>query len=560
MDLSPLCLDEPEPSAITLRDYQVQCLAAIDDGWKRFSRQLAVLATGAGKTVIFSHVAKAEVERGGRVLILAHTDELLDQAIEKLHKSTGLEAEKEKADAFASPYAKVVVASIQTLSRTARLTGFSDGHFSLVICDETHRALAKSYQKVLSYYHFGAESLVDGWKPPARDVPYQHKARVLGVTATASRSDKRSLGEFYQNCCFEFGLLEACREGYLVRPIVRNIPLKLDLRGVRKTAGDYDAGQVVERITPFLNLITQHIAAEAHDRKIVVFTPSVETARLAAEALVAHGIDASFVSGQCPDRAEKIEAFHAKGNGSAICNAMLLTEGWDHPEASCICVLRPTKIQSLFTQCVGRGTRTLPGVIDGLSTREARLAAIASSAKKDVLILDFLWLTDSVDLVSAVDLVATSPELKKLMKQRDVTDLLAAEEEAQKDLLKSLEKAAKKHQHKQPRTIDPLAWAVSLGDAVIASYVPENAADAAPPSKEELDVILGAGLDSSAIKNSGQAQKLIGRLLDRDRLGLASVKQLNFLKQLGVPEEQAVLMKKGQAGAIIGRQSAHWRR
>lgn len=549
--------EEFSEPAITLRDYQVECLAAIEEGWKKYSRLLAVLSTGAGKTIIFAQVAKREVEAGGRVLILAHTDELLEQAIDKIFRSTGLEADKEKADNFASPHAKIVVASIQTISRTNRLTAFADDHFSLVICDETHRALAKSYQKALAFYHFGAHSLDDGWKLPPPEVPYQHKARVLGVTATPNRSDRRSLGEFYQNCCFEFGLLEACREGYLVRPIVRNIPLKLDLRGVKKTAGDYDVHQVVDRITPFLDLIATHIANEARNLKTVVFTPSVDTARLCAEALVRHGIDASFVSGQCPDRSEKLETFHAKGNGSAICNAMILTEGWDHPEASCICVLRPTKIQSLYTQCIGRGTRTLPGVIDGLRTREERLAAIARSAKKQVLILDFLWLTDSVDLISPVDLVATTPELKKAMLKKGETDLLKAEEEAQKDLLKSLEKAAKKHEHRQPRTIDPIAWAVSLGDAVLDNYTPETTADSQPASKQELDFILDAGLDTSKIKTSGHAQRVINRIVDRDKLGLATVKQLTFLKNLGIPEEVAVQMRKGQAGAIIGRRGFH---
>ncbi len=265
-----------------LRDYQSRCTQAIDGGWAKFSRQLAVLSTGTGKTVIFSVVAKQEVDRGGRVLILAHTDELLEQAIDKMYRVTGLEADKEKADSHASPYAKVVVASIQTLSRDSRLTGFSDSHFTLVICDETHRALAKSYQKVLGYFHWGAESLIDGWIPPAPEVQYQHKARVLGVTATPNRSDRRNLGEFYQNCCFEFGLLDACREGYLVRPIVKNIPLNLDIRGVKKTGGDYDSTAVAHRITPFLGQIADKVYEHIKDRKTAVFMPSVETARLMA--------------------------------------------------------------------------------------------------------------------------------------------------------------------------------------------------------------------------------------------------------------------------------------
>lgn len=555
--------DEPfdftEAAPFVLRDYQVECLTAIREGWKTYSRILAVLATGCGKTLIFSHVAEQEVKAGGKVLILAHTDELLEQAIDKLYRATGLQADKEKADCRASPYSPVVVASIQTLSRVNRLTSFADNHFSLVICDEVHRALADSYQRVLAYFHFGAESLAEDWVQPAPEVAYQHKARCLGVTATPDRADKRSLGEFYQKCVFDYGLLEACRDGYLVRPLVKQIPLKLDLRGVKKTGGDYDAGQIEARITPFLKLIAKNIAENARDRKIVVFTPSVETAKLMAEALCEHGIDATFVSGQCSDRPEKIETYHLKGSGSAICCAMLLTEGWDHAEASCAVVLRVTKIPSLFKQCVGRCTRTLPGVIDGLNTREERLAAIAASSKKDMLILDFLWLTDKLDLVTPADLVASDPVVKASIQKSGIADLLLAEEEGQRDLLKSLEKAVAKHKHRQARTLDPIAWAVSLGDDVLAAYTPDNAADAAPATKGELEFLLSAGLDSSAIKNSGQAQKLIGRIIDRQKMGLASVKQLNFLKKLGIPDETAVLMRAAQAGAIIGRQTAKWR-
>lgn len=561
MDLSPLCLDDDAPApGFALRDYQVQCLSAIEAGWKTQSRLLAVLGTGGGKTIIFANVAKREVERGGKVLILAHTDELLDQAIDKLERSTGLTAEKEKADERASPYAQIVVASVPTLQRTERLTSFSHDHFSLIIVDETHRVLAKSYQKILAWFHFGPASMEPDWKMPNPLVNHPHHARVLGVTATPDRGDKRNIGEFYAACVFNHGMLQLCRDGYLVRPIVKNIPLKIDIRSVKKTAGDFDAGDIAHQITPFLAQIAHYIATLAKDRKTVVFTPTVETASLMAEAMRAEGLDASFVSGACPDRHEKIEAFHSKGAGSAIANAMLLTEGWDHAEVSCIVPLRITKIRSLLAQCVGRGTRPLAGTIDGLDSVEERLAAIAASAKRDLLVFDFLWLHDRLDLIGPVDLFASTPAIRKAMLKSGETDLLKAEEVAQREVLKALEKEAKKHQHRQPRTIDPLAFAVSVGDSVLSTYVPENAADAAPPAKEELEIILNAGLDSSAIKNSGQAQKLISRLIERDKMGLASVKQLNFLKQLGVPEEQAVLMKKGQAGAIIGKRQAHWHR
>jgi len=542
---------------VTLRPYQIDCLNAIREGWKSFSRTIAVLATGAGKTVIFSHVAKEEVENGGRVLIIAHTDELLEQAIDKLRKTTGTEAEKEKADERASPYAKVVVASIQSMARTNRLISFSDDHFSLVIVDESHRSLAKSYLKTMAYFHLGAHSLSEDFKMPKVDEPFEFKARVLGVTATSDRGDKRNLGEFFQSCVFDYGLLQACRDGWLVRPIIRNLPLKIDLRGVKKTGGDYDAGQLVERITPFLKQIAKELAGAAHDRKLVAFTPSIETAELLSIALKDNGIDADFVSGSCTDRDEKIAAFDLKPNGSAITCAMLLLEGWDCASANAICVLRPTKIRALYVQAVGRGSRTLPGILDGLNTPAERLLAISQSAKPDNLVIDFLYACDRMDLVQAADIVATTPELRQAVIDTRMVDLVAAEEKASRDLLLALQKAAKKHANRQARTINPLAWAMSLGDPLLASYQPENDRDALPPTPGQIDFMRRQHIDTDKIKYRGLATKLIGRILTRIRMGLATPGQLDFLHNLGVSDEQAALLTHSEASATIALLKSH---
>lgn len=513
-----------------------------------------------GKTIIFSKVAQREISRGGRVLILAHTDELLEQAIDKLNRSTGLVAEKEKADDHATIYSQVVVGSIQTLARIARLTGFADNHFTLVICDEAHRSLANSYQRVLRYFHFGNNSLAEGWVMPEPGMDYVARAKVLGVTATADRGDKRTLGEFYNKCAFEYGLLEAVLNGYLVRPIVRNIPLKIDIRGVKtsKISGqaDFDQSEVTRRIAPFLDLIAGHIAKEAHDRKTVVFTPSIETARMLAEALVAVQMDAQFVSGACVDRSEKIARYERAGAGAVICCAMLLTEGWDSPATSCVCVLRPTKIRSLFVQCAGRTTRTLPGTIDGIDTKEERLAAIAASGKPNSLIIDFLWLSDRLDLVRPVDLVATRPDVRKQMtddaKDGDV-DLVTAEMAAERDLLKNLEKAAKQHARKQARTIDPLALATAFGDATIANWEPETKWETEPPTPGQLDYLRRQGIDVANIKYKGLASKIIGRINMRHRSNLATPRQLSLMKQLGLSEETCSMLTTQEAGALLDR-------
>jgi superfamily II DNA or RNA helicase len=531
-------------------------VSRVHDGWAAFHRQIIVQATGTGKTVTFSEIASEFVKRGQRVLILAHSDELLEQAIAKLHRVTGLHAEKEKADERASPDAMVVVGSVQTLARTDRLMGWNDDHFGLVIVDECHRSLAVSYQKVLRYFHWGSDSLIPDWKPDPAAVP---KCRILGVTATADRGDKRSLGEFYQACAYEYGLVEAVHDGYLVRPIVKNVPLKIDLRGIHVTksanGGDLDASELAERLTPFLKEIARNIAIEARDRKSVVFMPSIATAKILAESLVEHGIAGSFVSGNCPDRHAKLEAFAKVGRGSAICNAMLLTEGWDQPDVDCIVNLRPTKIRSLYTQMVGRGTRTLTGLIDKLDTASDRVAAIAASAKPNVLILDFPWVSDRLDLVKPVDLVLRNPKARDEVPEGTQGDLLETAEKAERDLLASLAKELAKHSKKKARTIDPLKFnAVATGFPDVSTYSPSSNWDAQPADEAQLRLLADNKIDASKIKSRGEAKLIIDWMLERQKLGLASPKQLSFMIQLGVPESHAASIRKSAAGAVISRQ------
>lgn len=550
----------PPIPAMQLREYQNECLERLEAGWTTYNRQLCVLAGGGGKTILFSNVAQREVSKGGRVLILAHTDELLEQAMDKLTKSTGLIASKEKAADHADPYATIVIASVQTLSREGRLLGFQDDHFSLVIVDEAHRALSPSYLRVLNYFHYGAESLMEGWEPPVAGMPYRSKAKIVGWTATASRGDKRSLGELFENIAYEWGLIEAVRDGYLVKPIVKNIPLKLDMRGVKMSraggqGGDLDLGEVAARITPFLREIAKQFELHAPSFKSVVFMPSVDTAKLLSEAMAERGLNAFFVSGACQDREEKIERFRATKGPVILCNALLLVEGFDVPDINCVCVLRPTKIWSFYVQANVRGTRTLPGVIDGLTKREDRLAAIAASAKPFFTILDFLWLSDRMDLVTPFDLVASKQKVKEQMQENaagsETVDLMSAEAQAERDFLAALEKEAKRHARKQARVIDPILWAVSLGDTELAGWEPENKWDELPPTKGQLEFLTKHHIDVTNVRYRGLANKMVARLIQRLKSGLCSYEQMTFLRHLGVPEKDTVMLSRGAASMLI---------
>jgi superfamily II DNA or RNA helicase len=213
--------------SVRLRDYQKRVVLQTLRAWEGHQRLLGVAPTGSGKTIIFSAIAHAR-QPAGKTLIMAHREELIDQNIDKLYKSTGLIADKEKAEFRARMTSQVVCGSVQSLMGKRR-ERFAPDHFATIIVDEAHHSLADSYQSVLSYFS---------------------GAKVLGVTATPDRGDKKNLGDFFEHVAFEITLPELINSGYLVKPVAKTVPLKIDLRGVRKTAGDFNAGDLEDAISP----------------------------------------------------------------------------------------------------------------------------------------------------------------------------------------------------------------------------------------------------------------------------------------------------------------------
>lgn len=550
--------DSP-PRSFRLRDYQVEWTTKVQEDRKTFSRVLGVAATGTGKTTFFAAVAAAEWAKGGRTLILENRDKLVRQTAKRIADETGLVAEVEMADDHASPFAPIVVASVQTLCRDARLLGFTEGHFSIVVADESHHALSKSWQKVLNYFHYGAVSLQEGWSPP-QDGEYNPMCHVLGVTATPELGARQSLAEFYQKQSFDYQYIMAVNDGWLVPPVMKNIPLKIDMKNLRTgrtpNGSDFNTSDLSERLIPVLEALAQQIKAEASDRKGIVFVPSIECARLLSEAITRQGLNGIFVSGECLDVDEKTEDFVRSGPGTFLCNACLYVEGADFPDVNCVVPARATKSVGFYKQQIGRGTRVLPGVVDGLPTPELRRAAIAASKKPDLLILDPLWISDRIDLCDCYNLFTDKPEIRQQMKDAGAAPSAEAAREAERDLIKALEKEAKKHAKKQARTIDPLAWAVSIGDAALANWVPETPWDSAPPTFGQIDFMRRQGIDVEQVKYKGLATKIVGRLISRIKMGLATGHQLSLMHKLGLDEQTCATLTVREASAVIDKRIA----
>lgn len=320
-----------------LRPYQQAARQSIQAEWdKDIQRTLLVLPTGCGKTIVFSKVIEDRVRKGERVLVLAHRGELLDQASDKLEKSTGLKTATEKAEQTSiGSWYRVVVGSVQTMMREKRLQQFDKGFFDTIIIDEAHHCLSDSYQRVLHYFD---------------------QANVLGVTATPDRGDMRNLGSYFQSLAYEYTLPKAIKEGYLSPIKAMTIPLQINLSAVGQQAGDFKSGDLGTALDPYLDSIAAEMWRVAQDRKIVVFLPLVKTSQKFTSILNAVGFRAAEVNGESQDRSQILEDFDG-GKYNVLCNSMLLTEGWDCPSVDCVVVLRPTKVRSLY--CLDSKTEIL---------------------------------------------------------------------------------------------------------------------------------------------------------------------------------------------------------
>lgn len=487
----------------TLRPYQQQARERIHAEWENgHTRTLLVLPTGTGKTIVFASVAADQVRAGHRVLILAHRGELLEQAADKLQRSTGLVSAVEKADATClNTWFRVVVGSVQTLQRTARLERFSHDYFGTIIIDEAHHAITDGYRRILDY--FGT-------------------AKVLGVTATPDRGDMRNLGEVFDSLAFEYKLTDAIKEGYLCRIMAQTIPLKLDISSVTMSGGDYAVGDLGTALDPYLEQIAAEMAQRCKGRKTVVFLPLIKTSQKFRDLLNSHGFRAAEVNGQSADRREVLADFDA-GKYNVLCNSMLLTEGWDCPSVDCVVVLRPTKVRSLYSQMVGRGTRLSPG-------------------KTDLLLLDFLWMTDKHELCRPADLVCEDRAVARQMTENLAQtgcpeDIEEAAVQASEDVVAQREEALAKQleeqRRKKARLVDPLQYEMSIQAEDLAGYVPAFGWEAGPPSAEQTAALEKMGILPDAVESAGKASLLLDRLNKRRAEGLTTPKQIRVLERYG---------------------------
>jgi ATP-dependent helicase IRC3 len=338
---------------LQLRDYQQKAIDATNAQLaKGVNKQVHVLATGLGKTVIFSHlIDQRNKSTGKRALILAHREELLDQAQEKLGRISDLKSEIEMAEKQAL-WGDVIIASVPTLGRTdsKRLTKFNPKDFDTIVVDEAHHSSAKTYKNILDY--FGVLKGGQDWNKDCL---------LLGCTATPSRNDNMGIDQIFDEVVFNYGILDGIRDGWLSRIRAYRVDTTTSLEGVKTRAGDFAQDQLADTVNnPERNsLIVKTYLDQFNGKQALVFAVDRDHAKALYEAFKEKGVKAGYVLGNTAKDSRKndLEAFHLK-TIHVMVNCMVLTEGYDNDTIDCIFMARPTKSGILYQQMVGRGTRT----------------------------------------------------------------------------------------------------------------------------------------------------------------------------------------------------------
>jgi len=530
-----------------LRPYQSAAAEAIFKEWQENDSTLVVMPTGGGKTILFADVIRRVFPR--RALVLAHREELIFQAKDKIQRVTGLSTDVEmgdyRADGGLFEQARVVVSTIQTQCSGGdgggRMAKFDPQRFGLLIIDEAHHATSPSYRRVIDYYRSN----------PA--------LKVLGVTATPDRADEEALGQVFQSVAFDYEVHDAINDGWLVPVEQQMVHVHgLDYSSIRTTAGDLNGGDLAAVMEAEKNL--QQMASASlsiiGQRRALVFTASVKAAELTAEIFNRHRPNmAAWVCGKTDKEERRTTlADFAAGKIQVVCNCGVLTEGFDDPGVEVVIMGRPTKSRSLYSQMVGRSTRPLPGVVDGPDTAEARKVAIAASAKPSCLVVDFVGNAGKHKLVTSADILGgkVSEEAMELAVARAIkaggpVKMAEALDEAEAELREQARLAEVARRARLTASARFTTQAVDPFDILHLEPVKARGWDNVKSlSEKQRSLLAKSGINPDNV-TFAQGKQLIGEILRRWDGDLCSFKQAKVLKKYGYPTDVGF----GEASRLI---------
>jgi superfamily II DNA or RNA helicase len=569
---------------VKLRPYQQE---AVDSIHREFAAgkvsTLVVLPTGCGKTVVFSHVIKDRSSLG-RSLVIAHRDELIRQAADKIGQVTGEAPDIEMADEWADRSrfftSRCVVASKDTL-HPARLRRFSPQNFLTIVTDEAHHAIAKSYGRLYDHFRCGEQwvnpvldstALVQD-KDKGRGGQGPTQTRHLGVTATPDRTDEAALGRIFQSVAYVYEIEQAIRDGWLVDIRQQSVVVKgLDFSSIRTTAGDLNGADLAALMEYEENLhkVASPLLELSGTRKTLVFCVSVAHAERLAEILNRHKKgSARWVCGTTPvdERKQTLRDYRA-GEFQYLCNVGVFTEGFDEPGIEIVAIARPTKSRALYAQMVGRGTRPLPGLVDGIEDADGRRQAIDESPKRHLEVIDFEGNSGRHKLVCVADILGGEYEDEIVEKAAKAV----RESGASKSMLDELAKAKQEREERLEReraeyaarrakltakaeysteTIDPFA-ALDIRRPFVRGWDRIN-----PATDKQAEMLKRNGIDPTKLCKR-EASALIDGIMKSRAQAPCSQKQANVLRRYGYDTSR---MTFKQAHGLIDEIAKNgWRR
>ena len=407
-----------------LRDYQGESVAGVRAALDEHGSTLLHLATGLGKTIVFAELADHYWNvLGRRTMVVAPKNILVDQAADKIFQRTGCKPDIERAHQRANetewgkqPF---VVSSAQTMTLTNKKTGrkrhqkFRD--FGLLVLDEAHDRLTPATLEMVDHFR-------------------RQGAHVLAVTATPKRLDGVGMNNLVSSVAYQMGILEGIDAGWLVCPETRIVQIhSLELSAVRThgSKGDFVASELQkvleqEQVT---YEIAEVVARESGTLKTAVFCASVAQAKKVAELLAdQYALRTGWICADkrlCSDdhRKDVMDSFTRTDGGiQIVCNVGILTTGWDFDALQHIVMARPTKSAGLYEQVMGRGTRPLAGVVDGIEYAADRQEAIAASEKPHFKMTDLVDNSLRHKLITSLDVLAGEAAEDLLRKAKDLAD------------------------------------------------------------------------------------------------------------------------------------------
>lgn len=532
---------EPFVSGHVARWYQEEAHQKILESLQDYRSTLLVMATGTGKTQVFGAVAR---DWDGPVLVLAHRDELVQQAQSRLEAMTGEPVEIEQGQ-WRAGNARLVVASVQTMQRQARLDRAGKDRFSLVIADEAHHFCAKTFRRPLDYFS---------------------GAKVLGVTATPDRGDSRALGKVFDDVAYVYDIADAISDGFLVPITGKRIKAEeINLTRVTASKGELNLAELDEEMLKAVEHITHETVNLVGDRQTIAFFPGVRSAELAMHTFnKLRAASAAFVSGETdPMERRQIMDDYRRGRYQFLCNCQIATEGFDAPSTSVVVMGRPTLSRNLYAQMAGRGGRPQAGLLDRLPTREqaeARRRAIAQSGKPDCMILDFVGNSGKHDLATPEEILGGNYSDQEIAKAKErarevgggnaAENLRQAREELRRLAAEHAAQVRSKIENFNPFTALGIEQFderyARFGEAKILDYQIERLEKAAFPKDEIVNM------------SRRQANDIIRRLNQRQKKNLCTMKQMRVLRKHGIDADQVTF--DNARGAIDYLAATGWGR